>query len=627
MADRLPAVPEVGFTGEADFEAWLTGLPDDKIKPIAQVLSCRAALRVLPALAIEFTVGRTAMQIARVLTFTILRASSISRIALKYRTREIKLAADSAHSAALSTAVFAVLSTAASAALSAALSAVDSALSAIDSARSAASSAAESAASSAARSMPNSHTKFHSGYTPGDSPVDVAASAARSTIWKALTADARALTSGTVPLELLATPLWPGDEMPGWWVELRGRLQARLELLDRDATRTTGDSSRWSIWSQWYNSVAQGRPPWSLPSEAAWEIEKRIGLGNGRSDEFWKREPDEINREIAEWVDEARNRAFKLPEPPEQKLGLRFAVVNKLIRLVRYSGLGSDKANLERIQGQLPLLRRLVRKLERRLCEGEMPRDGLVDSLSALSNVLDRNQLDAVGVAELYANTLVFRDQLAEAQTPATGANVFPFEGADLSSAKSIVTISDMIVQATPEGRELFDDAEKSDLDAGEFEKYRELELELLDRIAADGHIMDAEELALLKNILIAGNRGPVPRKTMHLSSGSMRNIVNTLTGAGVVGAIGYVVIANPIGAIAVGFFARLFLGEGIKQSVVGKTVNGFITDRIDRSMVDFFLNNRDLLEEISKDRRGYDWTREILEKIKLREDEENGKK
>jgi hypothetical protein len=554
MADRLPPVPEGGFEDEKNFGAWLKSLPEELIKPFSQVLSCRTALRVLPNLHHAISGDQKASQTFEVLTLSILRANSISRVALKYPTREIASAASSAGSAA--------------------------------------------------------------------SAASAAASAAGSAVWKAISTDARAWVSGAVPLGLLATPLWPGGDVPGWWDASRKRFQARLALLDRDTKRKPGEPGGWSVWNQWYNAVAQGRPPWGLPSEAAWELEKRIALGDGRGDEFWEREPGKINGDIARWVDEARSKAFKLPEPPEQVSGLKFGIVNKLIRLVRYSGLASDETNLERIQGQLPLLRRLVRKLERRLSEGEMPRDDLVESLSALSKVLDRNDLDAIGVAELYANTLVFRDQLAEAQAPAAGANVFPFEGPDLSSAKSIVTISDMIVQATPEGRELFDDAENSDLDAGEFEKYRQLELELLDRIAADGRIMDGEELALLKNILVAGNRGPVPRKTMHLSAGSMRNVVNTLTGAGIVGAIGYVLISNPVSAIAVGFFARLFLGEGIKQSVVGKTVNGFITDRIDRSMVDFFLENRELLEEISKDRRGYDWTREILQKIKERDDD-----
>lgn len=288
MADSLPPVPEGGFRGKEDFEAWLRSLPEHRIKPVAQALCCRAALRVLPNLHLAFSRKGAARETIFDLTLATFRANSISRVALKYPTREIASAARSAGSAAFSTA------------------------------RSAASAASVASAASAAGSAAFSNTRSADSAADSAASADSAdstASAARSAIWNAISTDAREVVSGTVPLDILATPLWSVNDPLTWWEESRKRLQARLELLDQEATRITGKSGRWSIWSQWYNSVAQGRPPWGLPSEAAWELEKRIGLGDDRGDDFWKGKPDEINREIAGWVEEARKRQSNSKSP------------------------------------------------------------------------------------------------------------------------------------------------------------------------------------------------------------------------------------------------------------------------------------------------------------------------
>ncbi|MGJ8570250.1 MAG: toll/interleukin-1 receptor domain-containing protein [Hoeflea sp.] len=300
MAEPLPPVPEGGFVSTESLESWLKMLPTSQLQPVAQVLACRTALRVLPNLHAAFSKNIEDPQATQAFLLSSLRVGSIARVALKYPTLEIESAGRPAVDSATSHR---------SAARSAdiALSAADAAVSATRSAES-----AESAIYFAHRSA------FDSTYSAAmfaDSVGDSAEKSILSAVRKAVATDARALVSGTIPLDLLTTPLWPSNDVPEWWNESRKRFQARLELLDRETKRKTGESSGWALWIQWHNAVAQGRPPWGLPSEAAWKLEKRIALGNDLGKKFWGQEPEEINREIAEWITEARNRLSNLKGP------------------------------------------------------------------------------------------------------------------------------------------------------------------------------------------------------------------------------------------------------------------------------------------------------------------------
>jgi len=91
-----------------------------------------------------------------------------------------------------------------------------------------------------------------------------------------------------------------------WWAASKNQFQTGLANLDAQAAGRGDVTGGWSLWAQWYNAVSKGIVPWDLPSETAWELEKRIALGDGRGDEFWKQEPEVINREILGWVEKAR---------------------------------------------------------------------------------------------------------------------------------------------------------------------------------------------------------------------------------------------------------------------------------------------------------------------------------
>ena len=434
-------------------------------------------------------------------------------------------------------------------------------------------------------------------------PTREIAAAAITVIWTALSQDARLLEAGKSPFDLLRLPLWP-DDTEGWWREWRGGMRNTL----REGPPTAPTLGNWLIWEEWFASIENGGDDFGLLPALAEELLTKIALGGG-DEEFWQRPHPEINTRIANWLTEARTAAKLVP--PLQQPSLRFAFVDGLVRLWRGLGLGSADDDQKRIQSQLPILKELVGRLKARLERNEIPQIELLEALSQLYSLLNRKDLAEIGVTELFSRTLTFRDQLAEAVKKLPDGNVYELAGEDKASAKSIVTVSDLIVLATDEGRKLFDDAETSDLDVGEFEKIRALEMELLDRIGESGHVMDSDELALLKAVLVAGNRGPIPKRATHLASGSMRNLVIVLTAVGFVGSVG--LYAGPGLLIGGGFLIKLVFGEAIKKSHVGGWINERLAELIDKTTVDHIISKRDLLRQIAKGRRGLEFVEDMI--------------
>ena len=131
--------------GSEALEKWLEG----KSREIATAIAVRAALRVLPLIALELPPrgGKKRFASFVALTSAAFRCTALARVAGKYPTRANELSASAARSAALSAATSTIKSAAFSAALSVA-SVAESAFSA-DSAALSATFSADSAADSA----------------------------------------------------------------------------------------------------------------------------------------------------------------------------------------------------------------------------------------------------------------------------------------------------------------------------------------------------------------------------------------------------------------------------------------------------------------------------------------------
>ena len=138
------------------------------------------------------------------------------------------------------------------------------------------------------------------GYSDGNC-IEVTASAAANSArvdtdtWITVSQDFEFMASQGFAA-LFYRPLWLG-KTPDWWPDALQRLKAHLSARP--------SKEHWSVWTDWYESVARGGPAFGLPAAIAADLEKRIALGDGR-DDFWDRPPAAINAEIAGWVAAAR---------------------------------------------------------------------------------------------------------------------------------------------------------------------------------------------------------------------------------------------------------------------------------------------------------------------------------
>lgn len=281
MADSLPPVPEGGFTSKGELEAWLESLSDDKRQKISEIISCRTSLRELPNIYIIIDKNYSSFshrERPKNLLISFFRATLVARVSVRFNSKEIEIAAATAHHAAYAAAGAASVGTLESEGMAAANSAMYTI------ARTVAGFSGASAAYAAVRFSEN------------------------ASLWLAITEDARRLSLNPNPLDLLASPLWLDNDQQEPFRTSQERFRECLKFLGRNELSETARSGSWFRWSEWYDAISQGRVPWGLPPQTAWVLEKRIAVGDGRGDDFWKQEPEEINREIARWVEEARRR-------------------------------------------------------------------------------------------------------------------------------------------------------------------------------------------------------------------------------------------------------------------------------------------------------------------------------
>ncbi len=266
MAKRKVRFDEV--VDQKSFERWLTSLPKEQSIPISVILAHRIAMRVLPLAAMPQDFGEPHFASALV---KVLRCGAITQVACTYSTKEIRAAADSAY---LNAVHRAPLNT------RAAWAAADTAAFETSSTNS---DVAKKAAQTAA------FASFASDRAPD--------------IWNCLGRDLRLLEEGISVANLLEIPLW--TERYEWW-------NYAWNTMQRIPTVPENTLDRWDIWLEWYRNVSFGFPAFANCGDNLKALERRIALGDGRKD-FWDREPGDINREIALWIDEARRLAAVVP--------------------------------------------------------------------------------------------------------------------------------------------------------------------------------------------------------------------------------------------------------------------------------------------------------------------------
>lgn len=266
----------------------------------AEILSARAALRVLPLLS-PVLAGRVHSD----MILTLLRATASPWIAAlaPERSKNIRtLRADAEASAAYAAAYDDVGRIA---------GAADDAVAAHDAAAAAQGAVgvigATDAASRAARVAADAATAVRAvrPANPRISGYDMSGAQARSAIaWRALSSDARVLLSKG-GAALAEAPLWPGRKPP---LAIDENWQALVA-----ATTRLDDAVEWrDVWLDWYEAVRDGRAPWDLPRAAGNRVLLEALLWPQRE---WDRGASYINSRILEAIGAERKNQTPPPEP------------------------------------------------------------------------------------------------------------------------------------------------------------------------------------------------------------------------------------------------------------------------------------------------------------------------
>ncbi len=282
-ATGMAVVTGAEIRDRESFQAWLEARPDASRRAAITVMASRIALRVLPMVngKGKLTLGQHTTLI-KVAFWHI----AISRSVRTWPDREIAdvdAADDDAYAASAAT----YAAGAAGFAARAATYAADAATYAV-------------AAASDAATYAATYATF-----AADEASYAAGAAADEVTWEYIRSDAAVIEAGEDPFTLLAQPLW--QAAPPWWRD-------EWEAFKTTLTAPDLAGNEWGVWIEWYEPITQGLPAFNLKNrKTADALERRIALGDRDNKDkfnkdFWNRKPDEINREIAQWVAEAKRR-------------------------------------------------------------------------------------------------------------------------------------------------------------------------------------------------------------------------------------------------------------------------------------------------------------------------------
>ena len=132
--------------------------------------------------------------------------------------------------------------------------------------------------------------------------------------WRAISADINDLMTSRDRIALLDKALWLGHQSEAWNGEAQDFQDFLIGTMPVDSLQR-GDPN-WQVWEEWFDSRKYGAPAFGLTEDLAESVEKRMALGgNAYNPKFWEQEPTEINRQIKQWVDEARAQQAERVKP------------------------------------------------------------------------------------------------------------------------------------------------------------------------------------------------------------------------------------------------------------------------------------------------------------------------
>lgn len=124
-----------------------------------------------------------------------------------------------------------------------------------------------------------------------------------SEVWREISADITVLSRGGATADFFQQVLWNSMKSDRDWYRLLRKFFLEAE-------------NDWDVWLNWYQDRASGSETAELPRELAQELDLKIAM---QPDEWWKRDPAEVNADIKTWIAEKKEQAGLVrgdnPEP------------------------------------------------------------------------------------------------------------------------------------------------------------------------------------------------------------------------------------------------------------------------------------------------------------------------
>ncbi len=592
----MAGITAADIKDQKSFQAWIEARPEAVREETAISLAHRASMRVAPFLSRR---GKQDSGLYATVLCHALRANVTSRMKVTFRSAEMDFANGAA---ARSVAV---------------------------AARSFDTNVAMAAYVASPLALGASHFATMATYTFHDTP-----SYSMESMWSEIQYDASCFENGKSSFETIAKPLW--RKAPEWW-------DAEFGYFFSVLTSTEMASYGFTCWANWYKAAAFGNPIFGIRSETIRStLERNIALGStdGIFDEqFWEQPIHDINTDIKYWVEEAQ-----AADVLEAKLrtGLLLEFFSKHIRIHRGKGLETPGNDRKAINDQLVLLRQMVERLSEKFSRSDtsIP-DDLQFALNQLKWVITKNALSSIGIPELYTASSSFRAQVNAAKSPAPGVNIFPLDGPNLALCESVSMTADMIFLATEEGRQQIERADTAERDAGPDEQRNELEIRLFNLVAENGHLMEKEDVELIRLFLRSEQHSPHPLRLALFKRELVHNAIYTMLVGGV--AIGVAAATLPVVASSTGIgiigaaLLVLFGNESIKQSEYFKNGTKWSAEKINETarllqqsvsgdvppqLRKFVLQNKDLIRQIAGKRKSGETLLTLLSYIERQEQE-----
>jgi hypothetical protein len=588
MSDFQRGRPD--FSDRDSLLKWLETQP----KEVGVVIAARAALRVLPLIAVDFDRTKDGGRPFAPLSFAVFWATALAHVVGKYPTRANEL------HPATSVAAAEVSGTEGAAAESATVTSVTA------SAASAATAAATVSSAAFATPATASYAASHAAYAAANADIDDVASVAH--VWGALSADVRAIGSGRTAGQLAGDPLWL-ESAPKWADDSWTEFQAALS------------EPQWKPWRDWYQRRLDGR-------ELSEELELLFATLPVDPRE---KDPAEQNALLAreiEWLTP--------PEIPPQGPGphVEIDIESGTIVPAKPESLDREGNNVARLRAHHPQIRKLAGDLVNAISANEQPE--LYASASSYFDNVNRDLSD-IDFDQLWGEGVFLEEVAAAAARGVNDMKREPLSDIALGTLNALLKVHGPFVLSSRAGLENLALAKTFEQRPEEQREEERSAREFVKEFKNYPDVVGAETTAIFAHFIEQPDSTSHPERSAAFKAGMSRNLViNLVAGAalgGIIGSAGALISTTAGAATGMAFLPVI---EGWKKSKPFLEVSRIVTQgmnnlseaeihalwkRLNRIPFDrykqFIFANEARLLRLVGDRANGRWLHEYIEWLK----------